>query len=154
MSDSFLILFTFKNFLGDLKFTILSSVEDSVSLPKFTSENSEYFTWNLVKNISPKENLTILKESVKQFCDSVHGLEYFDDKFVCLAIPTLFSAISKISARCLSENKNSMKSNLNSHPSSGEFKNWNITLRLLRVCQFSFIISHSVNSFVVDIPAA
>uniref|UniRef100_A0A5K4F5M0 DUF3883 domain-containing protein n=1 Tax=Schistosoma mansoni TaxID=6183 RepID=A0A5K4F5M0_SCHMA len=110
-----------------LKFTILSSVEDSVSLPKFTSENSEYFTWNLVKNISPKENLTILKESVKQFCDSVHGLEYFDDKFVCLAIPTLFSAISKISARCLSENKNSMKSNLNSHPSSGEFKNLDLS---------------------------
>ncbi|CAH8645947.1 unnamed protein product [Schistosoma margrebowiei] len=98
-----------------LKFTLLSSLEDSVSLSKSSFENSEYFTWNLVKNISPKENLTILKDSVKQFCDAVN------------AIPTLFSAISQISARCVSENQNSMKSNLNSHLSSGEFKNLDLS---------------------------
>ncbi|VDP00085.1 unnamed protein product [Schistosoma margrebowiei] len=125
MMLSIFLFFLYKN-IFQLKFTLLSSLEDSVSLSKSSFENSEYFTWNLVKNISPKENLTILKDSVKQFCDAVNGLEYFEDKFVRLAIPTLFSAISQISARCVSENQNSMKSNLNSHLSSGEFKNWNI----------------------------
>ncbi|CAH8648599.1 unnamed protein product [Heterobilharzia americana] len=57
------------------KFTLLSSREVCTSSSR--SKASEYFTWDLVKKTPDnKKELAALKDSVKQFCNSVHGLQY------------------------------------------------------------------------------
>ncbi|CAH8585947.1 unnamed protein product [Schistosoma turkestanicum] len=126
--DSSVNVKLYRNFKDpvQLKFTVLSSLEDWISLPKFSSRNSEYFTWNLVNNTLDKEHLTTLKNSVKQFCDSVRGLEYFEENFVHLTT-SVFSEVSQISIHSVSENQSNVKDDVNSHPSSREFKSLNLS---------------------------
>ncbi|KAK4476085.1 hypothetical protein MN116_001309 [Schistosoma mekongi] len=107
-----------------LKFALLSSREDRIPFPKFSSSLPEYFTWNLVNSPSAEEcNFTVLKNSVKRFCNFVQGLKYFEDRPIHPITPTLSPAVSQMSTSPVLKKQNNANSDLHLNPSSSKIIN-------------------------------
>ncbi|KAH8865006.1 STIL centriolar assembly protein [Schistosoma japonicum] len=124
------VLMLFHRYFKDpikLKFAVLSSREDRIPFPKFSSALPEYFTWNLVNSSSADEcSFAVLKNSVKRFCNFIQGLKYFEDRPIHPATPTLSSAVSQMFTSSVLINQSNAVNDLHLDPSSSKIINLNL----------------------------